>query len=181
MKESTFEYLYGKYLNQIIKFLSIQYDVDLNTAKDLTHEVFAVLWQKRDKIYYNDEKQLLSWLYETAKIKAKEYNRNLSRLKIDYILDAEDFNDAYMAKFDDLIYTEELSHNYQEEKYKKYLSDIKKQLNAKERLLFECIVEKKMSPTDAADILNITSTNLRVRWHRLRIKLKPIVDKIFYK
>ena len=61
------------------------------------------------------------------------------------------------------------------------MSEIKNQLDEKEEELFTLVVEKKLEAKEAAVALKISDVNFRVRWCRLRIKLKPIVKKIIEK
>ena len=58
------------------------------------------------------------------------------------------------------------------------MSELKKTLTEKELEMFVLVVEKKLDAKDVAKALNISDVNFRVRWHRLRNKLKPIVKKM---
>ena len=66
-------------------------------------------------------------------------------------------------------------------KYQNYLDEVKKSLNKREREMFILVVEKKLDPSEAAARLKISDVNFRVRWHRLRNKLRPIVNNLVKK
>ena len=172
----SFEDLYKKYFVRIATFIRLQYDIESDVSQDLAQEVFGILWQKKNDLIFNNEKQIVCWMYETAKIKAKEYNRLNAVNKSLLSLDSEEFSKGITVSSEKLVYLEIFED--QNTKYQKYLSEIKLFLNKKELALFECIVEKEMSQREAADYLGITDVNLRVRWHRIRLKLKPIIDKM---
>ena len=72
-------------------------------------------------------------------------------------------------------------HDKTNEKYQNYLSEIKKNLNEKECEMFTLVVEMKLAPKDVAAALKISDVNFRVRWHRLRNKLTPIIKKMIEK
>ena len=75
MNNASYEYLYNKYLGQIVRFIKFQYRLDDESSKDIAQEVFKTLWEKHKKFYDEDEKKMLSWLYETAKRKTLEYKK----------------------------------------------------------------------------------------------------------
>ena len=182
MNDASFEYFYRKYLDRIVRFINVQYNIGAEASKDVAHEVFKLLWEKREEIYDEDERKLLIWVYETAKRKHWEYNRvKRSQRKATVDLESEygSMSNDLSAEYEDLLHIE--GFESVEEKYESYLNEIKKRLNEKERRLFVLIVEKKLAPKDAAAALSITDVNFRVRWHRLRNKLKPIVKKLIEK
>lgn len=179
MNDASFEYFYRKYVDQISRYISIHYQIDTEVSRELAQEVFIVLWEKHDEIYDREEKMILSWLYETARRKSMAYNRKEKKLSMDEKINIDDYPEEYMAKYDDLIYLNGIEG--QNEKYKRYIEEIKSQLKEKDRLLFELIVEKEFEPREAAKIMGLSDINFRVRWHRLRNNLKTIVPNIFYK
>ena len=179
MNDSSFEYFYRKYVDQISRYISTHYQIDTDASRDVAQEVFIVLWEKHEEIYDKEEKRVLSWLYETAKRKAMAYNRQESKIPIDEGVNLDDFTDEYTAKYDDLIYVNE--SETQDEKYKRYIGEIKKQLKKKDLTMFELVVEKKLEPKEVIKIMGISDINFRVRWHRLRNNLKKIVSNILYK
>lgn len=179
MNGAAFEYLYNKYLNRIVRFINIQYRIDAEASKDIAQEVFKLLWEKREEIYDEDEKQMSGWLYETAKRKSWEYNRNKNKVFVDTELEPDMISGDFSAEYEDLIHIE--GFGSVDEKYQSYLSEIKKHLNEKEREMFTLVVEKKLDVKAVAAELNISDANFRVKWHRLRNKLKPIVKNIIEK
>ena len=179
MNDTSFEYLYNKYLNRIVRFINVRFEIDIDASKDIAHEVFKLLWEKREDICDEDEGKMLCWLYEAAKRKSWEYNRKKQKILVDIDCDPEMISDDFSAEYEDLLHIE--GFRSVDEKYQNYLGEIKKNLNEKERQIFALVVEMKLDAKDAAAALNISDTNFRVRWHRLRNKLKPIVKKLIEK
>ena len=179
MNDASFEYLYNKYLDRIVRFVNVQYHIDTEASKDIAHEVFKLLWEKREEIYDEDERKMLSWLYETARRKSWEYNRKQNKILVDFDSDPEGISNDVSAEYEDLIHIEGFISV--EEKYQNYLSEIKNNLSEKECEMFTLVVEMKLAPKDVAAALKISDVNFRVRWHRLRNKLTPIIKKMIEK
>ena len=176
MTEHSFDHIYRSYYRIILRYIVVQRGFHIQDAEDITQEVFSLLWQKRELMHYDSEKQILCWLFEAAKIKSLEYSRLYAhRIKTISLGDFEYSSTPIFEKGDEFVRLQEIES--QEEKYQLYLTRLKSEMNEKDRLLFECIIEKEMSPKETAALLNISDVNLRVRWHRLRIKLKPIISE----
>ncbi len=180
MNDSSFEYLYNKYLNQIIRYIIVYHDIDEHYASDIAQDVFGILWHKWSELCDKEEKILVSWIYEAAKRLSRAYHRIRKRMPMDTYLDVETLSDdKYSTSCINLIYFDELESNY--ERYQKYLSEIKKNLSGRELLMFEMIVEKGLDQKTVASKLGISDVNFRVAWFRLRQKLDPIVKNMLYK
>ena len=179
MNDASFEYFYRKYLDRIVRYINNLYHIDGDNSIDIAQEVFKLLWEKRDEIYDGDEIKMLNWLYEAAKRKAWEYVRNRDKITVEYVADTQGMSNDFTVEYEDLI-------NYEgfgsvDHKYQNYLDEVKKSLNKKEREMFILVVEKKLDPSEAAARLKISDVNFRVRWHRLRNKLRPIVNNLIEK
>ena len=179
MTGESFEYFYKKYLKPIVKYVIVHYKIDLEAAKDIAQDVFRILWENREMINDENEIKIFKWLCETARRKSLEYNRSHNKTNVDYYSDPEEMSNNFSAEYEDLIHNE--GFKSAEEKYQNYLSEIKKNLDEKESKLFTLVVEKKIDAKKAAALLEISDVNFRVRWCRLRIKLRPIVKKIIEK
>ena len=179
MNRESFEYLYEKYFNHIVRFIAIQHHIDPDTSKDIAQEIFGVMWRKREKLYDEDEKKILNWLYETARKKVAEYNKKQQRYNFDPDKDPEELPNDRAVAYEDSVHNE--GYDNVEEKYQMYLKEIKENLTKKELILFELMVEKNFDQREAAAELGLSDVNFRVRWHRLRNKLKPIVKKLIEK
>ena len=155
------------------------YEPDLECAKDIAQEVFETLWEKRELINDENEIRMVKWLCETARRKSLGYNRKTDRARVDLYENPEIVCTDFSSEDEEWIYNE--GYHSVEEKYQKYLSEIKKSLNKKDRKMFILVVEKKLDAASAAKKLGISDVNFRVRWCRLRLKLRPIVDKIIKK
>ena len=179
MNDASFEDLYRKYFKTIVRFINVQYQIESNASKDIAQEVFTVLWEKREELDFDDERKIFKWLCETAKRKSWEYNRKNKKVLVGYFWDPETISDNVSAKYEDLIHIEGFEST--EEKYQSYLGEIKKHLNKKECKIFTLVVEDRLDAREVAVILKVSDVNFRVKWCRLRKKLKPIVKKIIEK
>ena len=60
MNDSSFEYFYRKYVDQISRYISTHYQIDTDASRDVAQEVFIVLWEKHEEIYDKEEKMVLT-------------------------------------------------------------------------------------------------------------------------
>ena len=63
-------------------------------------------------------------------------------------------------------------------KYLQYLSEVRKELNSKDLLLFDKIVIQKLQYKQIASELSTTVPAVKMRWLRLKTRLRQIVKKI---
>lgn len=87
LDKATFEKLFREYFIPLTAFVK-KYVGDIDTAKEIVHDVFVNLWSKRDSI--DIEKSVKSYLYTSG------YNRSLN-----YIRDSK--------KFDSNVKSEDIS------------------------------------------------------------------------
>lgn len=179
MNDASYEYLYKKYLEQIVRFIKYQSGLDIEASKDIAHDVFQILWEKHEDFYDENEKKMLSWLYEASKRKSLEYKRKTKKVIVDSDLASDLSADDFSAEYEDLIHIE--GFGSVDEKYQNYLFEIKNELDQKECDMLTLIVEKQLDAKEAAAMLNISDVNFRVRWCRLRNKLRPIVKNLIEK
>lgn len=172
MEREAFEYFYRKYLKRIERYIQVSYNVDPFDAEELTDEVFVLLLHKWDEFYSLEERGVVSWLYETAKRKAMAFNRKENKNPPAISFDECISTDAYTTNQSEFLFEEDFGQISEEEKYKNYIDEIKTALNEKEKEIFCLIVEQEMDYSKLSDILNISEVNARVRWHRVREKIK---------
>ncbi len=80
LDEVSFEYLFRSYFSPLCLF-SMKYLKDIDTAKEIVHDVFINVWVKRNELDMN--KSLKSYLFTSV------YNRSLN-----YIRDRKKFKDV---------------------------------------------------------------------------------------
>lgn len=171
----SFEYIYKKYRKRIENYCQFRLNSDYGIAEDLTTEVFQILFLKWDDLDSHDESRILTWLYNAAIIKTREYWRKSKDEPL--LLSLEDFNnDSDIALHNELIYED--TRFQEEQKYQVYIRQIKETLSLKDKKTFECIVEKKYTIAQTAKELNSSEVTIKVRWYRLRQKIKPFISDI---
>lgn len=69
-----FEYLYKKYNKSIYLFI-LKKTLNREIAEDITAETFFKLYELWDNLVKDHEKQILSWLYTTARNRVVDYYR----------------------------------------------------------------------------------------------------------
>ena len=66
--ENTFDTLIREYYPRVVGYISLLHSrVD---AEDISQDVFAILWEKRHSLNFNDESHLNAWLLRVAKTKS---------------------------------------------------------------------------------------------------------------
>jgi len=94
--ENTFDTLIREYYPRVVGYISLLHSrVD---AEDISQDVFAILWEKRHSLNFNDESHLNAWLLRVAKTKSIDRLRrkksssvvrsldSLTDIEIDYLM-----------------------------------------------------------------------------------------------
>ncbi|MBQ3639404.1 MAG: sigma-70 family RNA polymerase sigma factor [Clostridia bacterium] len=164
--DKTVETVYSQYYKTVFRFCMKLTNGNLHDAEDMTGEVFHVFFAKQDALNFEAEAAIITWLYRTAKNKwyrlVKQAKRNAAEL---------DNTDLFSRQFDD---------EEEEKLYDTYLAQIKNILSGTERELFCAIVEEKQTYKAISEKTGVSETALRVRWYRLKSRIRPYVDTIIY-
>lgn len=168
----TYEEIYKKYRKRIESFC--QYKLaskDGQLAEDLASEVFLLLYMKWARLDSHEEARVLKWLYNAALIKTREHQRLASKKPLIYSLEEyhalDDLCDAFA--YHDTSADDELV-------YRQYLEQVKADLNEKDRQTFELKVEKLYTIAQIAKELHQNEVTVKVRWYRIRQKLKEKIQ-----
>ncbi len=158
------ESIYRKYYRRIYDYClyRIKHEYD---AEDMTSEVFCLLYDKWEQYEAHDEAAILSFLYRAANLKIRERGRQTDR--------------PYGgAEIDIDTLSEELPIDYaivENDRYERYISDILRKLTGQDRELFTYIVIDQLRYTEIADKLHVSENTVKLRWYRLRRRMKPLI------
>ena len=166
----TFEETYKEYYHTIERFCNYQIGYDRFYSEEIADAVFDTLNQKWIELESHEPAVMLTWLYRTAAFKIKEFYRHKPPEMIEY--------DEYAQSLIEKKKRESVSTIDEAEellKYEFYKEQIRRTLKAKERELFDCIVEEELTYKQASLKLKISENAVKMRWIRLRVKIRPCV------
>ncbi len=142
--------------------------IGTNDAEDVVNETFLLLQEKWEGFDHHSPQIISWWLFRALKNKCLEYaNKKRRRKEIsdtDFLnhLDADDFLDSDEENI----------------KYIEYLRQIQQRLSDKERSVFDCLIEHRLSIRETAELLHITPNNVYVRWSRTKQHIRAFIDEI---
>lgn len=151
----TFEEIYQRYYPMVFQICFGYFKGVEEIAKDASQEVFIIIWKNLKK--FKGESSIKTWIYRIT------VNTCLGQIKSD-------------TKRKEALQLIELDHP--DENLDDSISKLYKaigQLNKTERLIIMMVLEKEKQKT-IAEILGIEETNLRVKIHRIKIKLGKIIQ-----
>lgn len=159
--EITFEELYRKYSPDLFLYVSIKLNHTKEVAEDITNEAFVLLLEKWEIFNPKSYPALIAWLRKTARFLSYNFNRKtkqISTVPLNNMIENKNIKDPltdYLCCED--IYR--ILQNLTEEEYQ----------------LFENIVFDNHSIKQTALIMNINPNTLKVRWFRLKNKIRRIL------
>lgn len=160
----AFEPLYRRYFEGIFRFVYQRMD-DVDTAKDLTQQVFIKALEKLDR-YEDRGLPFSSWLYRIA---FNELNQHFRENSKDRCLNLESAG------------VEEIMEEMNEDRYEPYIEklvEVMQQLGSENQALIEMRFFEHRSFREIADILGLTENNAKVRMYRLLEKMKLIITRV---
>ena len=164
------------YYDAILAHCNFKLNFDTVTAYEITQDAFYQLLLHWDQIRSKNEPVLVSWLYKTSDILIKKHFRiKKSEEKIISIaeFDEENISDENFQIDKDILAREE------DAQYLLYLQEIKGALTKREALIFEYVIEKKLSVAQTAQILNMKENTVMIYLYRARKKAKKFVSVKF--
>ena len=174
-KPILYKSIHQKYYHTIKRYFESRYGFNHHDADELTGDTLITLDQKWDEVKEYGEEQILDWLYKTARYKALEFYRRKKKVPMTVSLEENLVGDLDSVSFDDLLSVDQASTDHQ---YQSYILNIKQILTEKERRTFECIVEKGYSVSQTAKELHTKEGTIKVRYFRLRKKIKQQLHMI---
>lgn len=164
-----YEIIYEKYYRVLVNY-AFRRLKDKFYSEEIANETFALLWERWSSMSFDSENAVLKWLYQVAEYKMMAHKRKKSN---DYI----PINSITIHN-NVSINNEEIDPVQEEYKYLQYLSEVRKELNSKDLLLFDKIVIQKLQYKQIATELSTTVPAVKMRWLRLKTRLRQIVKKI---
>jgi RNA polymerase sigma-70 factor, ECF subfamily len=142
LDERTIELLFKTYFKRLVYF-AIRYLKDEDTAKEVVHDVFINVWEKRESV--DREKSIKSYLYTAV------YNRSLNHIrdnkKIDNSLQVDESIVSGSSEFQDIM---------QENELQSAIEDAVQQLPEKCREVFVMSRYQEMKYAEIGESLNIS-------------------------
>ena len=151
--DELFECLYGKY-SGLVGFVASIYVKDEDTIKDVINECFFRLFLNKNKV-----KNIKAFLTTTAK------NLCIDELK----------RQSKFVPVGDFIEAFEMPRESYNEKTIKMLDYLEKNFDKKELVLLDLHLIKGFTFKEIAIMENIKQSAVRVRWHRMILKLRSYV------
>lgn len=163
--------IYDQFYGKVRKFI-LALVKDEWAADDLIQETFLRIQNNLETL--KDPSKLSSWIFRIAYNLCQDHFRQLKRSRKEERLDQEgmeDFKETLVQKGPDI--QKELEQRQMAECVQDQINLLPESLRTV--LIFFDIME--FSHQEIADILGITVKNVKVRLHRARKKLKPILEK----
>ena len=151
----TFEDIYQEYYPMVFQICFGYFKGEEEIAKDASQEVFIIIWKNLKK--FKGDSSIKTWIYRIT------VNTCLGQIKAD------------SRRKEALNHVE---RNHRDANLDDSVSNLYKaigQLNKTDRLIIMMVLEKEKQKT-IAEILGIEETNLRVKIHRIKIKLGKILE-----
>ncbi len=164
MNETLFKEIYKKYYNRIFSYCyGKTRNKDLSFS--ISNDAFLLLYEKWDTVDFDaDSEKLVIWLLRTAAFKIKEQIRKESLQIISENLE------TYVNTLTDISLTAEQALTYKE-----YLIAIRERLNEPDAIVFDLLAIQNMKQREAAGVLGISVGAVKMKWYRLKPKIKLIL------
>ena len=163
--------IYDQFYTRVRKFI-LALVKDEWTADDLIQETFLKIQNNLKNL--KDPSKLSSWIFRIAYNLSQDHFRQLKRSRKEERLDQEEMEDLMEA----LIQKE---FDVQKELEQRQMGEcVQNQINLLPESLRTVLVLfdiMELSRQEIAEILGITVKNVKVRLHRARKKLKPILEE----
>ena len=168
-----YDEIYRKFY-QVIENYTFYKIKDEFYSQEIASETFKLLWQRWATSDFQYENAVLKWLYETADYKIKEHKRKkyYDYISLEIIRDQELIDRIITVDY------EEIDNAREEQKYLDYISEVRKQLTSRDLTFFDMVVIQKLPYKQVALELNTTVPAIKMRWLRLKIRLRKIVRDI---
>lgn len=172
-----------KYSDELFGFAFMRVS-DEETARDLIQDTF--LSALRNLESFKGEISEKNWLYFILKNKIIDYYRKNSKTPLTRINDEQDidefFTDSGHWKKEALPNPFDTAINNQEHSFEFYeiLEKCKRKLNALQLNLFSMKFLDEIESEEICKELEISSSNYWVLIHRIKLKIRKCIEKLFY-
>ena len=153
------------YYESVYKFCLAKLNHNTHDAKDITQDVFLLFQLKADTL---EDDNIKAWLFKTAFLKTKEYNRAQKRDVNNVTLEDYDIEDE-TSNICDIL---EKSNIFDNTDIDKLRDMVYERLTDKEKTLYRKHYVENKSHTQIAQELNTNRKNVSVMVSRLNKKLE---------
>jgi RNA polymerase sigma-70 factor (ECF subfamily) len=162
----SFGEFYQLHLNEIYRYIFFRVN-DHNEAEDLTAKAFLEAWESLTGTRRGEKiKNIRAWIYRIARNKVTDYQRTRKPQEpIDDNPDKKLQSDWLERELDDLFISRKLAQGVRQ-----------LQANYQEVIILRFI--NQMSHAEAAEIMNITESHVRVLQYRALHKMREIVSEV---
>lgn len=175
MMELTYDEAFKAFYQGIVGYCLSRLPNEPCSAEDLASECFVLLFRKWDSLQSHSAAAVQVWLLRAARNKTMDYikKKRLHTVSID----DEETRDRVELEL--LHLRAEVDEQKEHERYHRYLAQLREILSAEEWALFDLVVNREASFREVAERLNMTEAAAKMRWYRLRAKLKLKIRKLF--
>lgn len=161
---NAFEYIVNRYKAMVFT-IAIKVVNSRHTAEDITQDVFIKVFKSLNK--FQNKSAFSTWIYRIA------YNTSISEIKKKRFIFTKD-GEIYDVANDDDNY--ELN-NFSKENLLQYLEKIISKLPPEDALLLDLFYHGKQSVEQISEISGLSSSNVKVKLHRIRKKVYDELNK----
>jgi RNA polymerase sigma factor (sigma-70 family) len=140
-------------------------------AEDMAAKALHILWEKWDTLETHTYPGILCWLLQTAKNLMKDETKKKTRrpetVSLEEITDSQLPQDTF----------DPFPHQTEAE-YTRYLNEILRRLSEKDAALLRAKIVEQLDDAVIAEQLGISRNTLRVRWMRVRQKIRLMWDSL---
>ena len=152
--EKIFSELYNQFYPGIFRLCLSYVNGNRSIAEDLIHEVFLVVWDKRNT--FRNESSASTWIYRITVNTCLMYLRKEKR---------------HLLVFDEIATNISDEDEFSKKETCAQLYDCISELDEADKIFVMLILEE-IPNNEIADILGISEINVRVKTHRLKNKLR---------
>ena len=163
-RDLTAEEVYYQYCKLVFQFCMHLTNENQYDSEDITNDVFRIFFEEQDNLKFDLEPAIITWLYRTAKNKWMNLSKHMKKWRKE-----DDETDIFSRQFSD---------DEEEKQFQEYLTEIEKNLSGFDLDLFHAIAVEKLSYKEISNRSGISEQALRVRWHRLKNKIRPLMNKM---
>ena len=171
----TYEEAFRAYYWGIVRYCLSEIPNDPYCAEDLASECFLLLYRKWDDLQSHAPMTVQVWLFRTARNKALDCKKK-KRLHTVSLDDESERNRLESEAQRLLRHHDERTES---ERYRHYLLEIRGALTEVEWRLFDLVVNRDEPFRLVSERLGTTEAAAKMRWHRLRTKLKGVLPALF--
>lgn len=175
--EITYDEAFGAFYTGIVGYCISQLSEEDPYSEDIASECFVLLYEKWDTFQSHTAVAVQVWLFRAAKNKILDYQKRKRFCMLS--IDDEETLEALEKELNALI--NEIDEREEHERYQMYISEIQNTLDDNEWILFDLVVNRRQSFRQIAEMLDSTESASKMRWHRLRAKLKLVIFTLFRK